>query len=224
MPSLREELRAKRDSQDAEVKALYDSVAGLLADSGFADRILTVGDQFPDVALPTGRGHLETLSNWWQRGPLVVAFFRGEWCPYCRLMLTALEVALPEIKAFGANLIAVTPDTGGRGLRAQRAHGDAYEVLSDVDCGLGLNCGVVFRVPPVYRSMLLKFGNDLTERHGNDAWFLPVPATFLLDREGIIRWRFAEVDWTQRVEPTDLVAALRLLTMPAEQEGNENCR
>ena len=163
------------------------------------------------MALPTAEGELARLADWWRRGPLVVTFFRGEWCPYCRLMLAALEEALPEIEALGASLVAVTPETGGRALAAKRRHGSRYEMLSDVDCGLGLDCGVVFQAPAVYRDMLLSFGNDLARRHGNDAWFLPVPATFVVDRDGVVRWRFAEVDYTRRAEPADILAALRTL-------------
>ena len=84
-------------------------------------------------------------------------------------------------------------------------------MLSDVHCGLGLDCGVVFQAPHVDRDMLLSFGNDLAQRHGNDAWFLPVPATFVVDRDGIVRWRFVEVDYTRRAEPADILAALRTL-------------
>lgn len=215
MPSLKEQLRLRRLGQSAEVQVAYEAMVAELARSGLIKQVLAVGDRFPDVALPTAEGDLARLSDWWRRGPLVVTFFRGEWCPYCRLMLAALEEALPEIEALGASLVAVTPETGGRALAAKRRYGNRYEMLSDVDCGLGLGCGVVFQAPAVYRDMLLKFGDDLAERHGNDAWFLPVPATFVLDREGIVRWRFAEVDFTERAEPADILAALRTLATPA---------
>lgn len=214
MPSLNEQLRLRRLGQIAEVKTAYEAMVGELARRGFIDQVLAVGDRFPDMALPTAEGELTRLADWWRRGPLVVTFFRGEWCPYCRLMLAALEEVLPEIEARGASLVAVTPETGGRALAVKRRHDNRYEVLSDVDCGLGLACGVVFSVPAIYRALLLKFGNDLAERHGNDAWFLPVPATFVLDRDGVIRWRFADVDFTRRAEPADILAALGALATP----------
>lgn len=212
--SLNDRLRRERLAQTGVVRTAYEAMVSELARSGFIDHVLPVGAQFPDVALPTAEGELARLADWWRQGPLVVTFFRGEWCPYCRLMLAALEEALPAIEALGATLVAVTPETGGRALAAKRRHGNRYEMLSDVDCGLGLDCGVVFQAPAVYRDMLLGFGNDLAERHGNNAWFLPVPATFVLDREGIVRWRFAEVDFTRRAEPADILAALRALPAP----------
>ena len=88
------------------------------------------------------------------------------------------------------------------------------EVLSDVDCGVGLSCGVVFRAPEPYRQMLLTYGTDLAERHGNLAWFLPLPATFVLDQAGTVRWRFVTVDFAERAEPADILAALREISGP----------
>lgn len=217
MPTLKEQLRHRRLSQSAEVSAAYDAMIAELDRRGFIDDVLAIGDQFPQMVLPTAEGELADFSDLWRRGPLVVTFFRGEWCPYCRLMLTALEAALPEIEALGSSLVAVTPETGGRALAAKRGHSNRYDVLSDVDCGLGLGCGVVFPTPNDYRKLLLGFGHDIGMRTGNEAWFLPVPATFVLDRQGIVRWRYANVDPTQRAEPADIIAALRILTTPHDR-------
>ena len=217
--TLREQLTRSRLGMNLEVRAAYEAMVAELARSGLIDNVLGVGQQFPDVALPTAEGNFVCLSEWWREGPLVVTFFRGEWCPYCRLMLAALEEALPEIDALGGRLVAVTPETGGRALAAKQRHGERYEVLSDVDCGLGLGCGVAFQAPAVYRDILLKFGNDLAERHGNESWFLPIPATFVLDRDGVVRWRFAEVDFTHRAEPADVISAVRRLAVPKADVG-----
>jgi peroxiredoxin len=132
------------------------------------------------------------------------------------MTLDPLTVALPAFRAVGAGLVAVTPETGGRALVAKQNHRAGYEVLSDVDCGLGLSCGVVFRAPEPYRQMLLRFGTDLGERHGNDAWFLPVPAIFVVDRSGMVSWRFVSIDPASRAEPAEIVAALRELGAPAD--------
>jgi peroxiredoxin len=215
MPDLQDQLRQKLLGQNAEVRAAYEATVAELAQRGFVEHILAVGDSFPDVALPTADGDLVPLGDLWREGPLVVTFFRGEWCPYCRLQLAALEEAAPQIEALGARLIAVTPETSGRAAATQSGHDNRYQVLSDVDCGLGLHCGVVFQMPSVYRNLLLKLGNDLAERHGNDSWFVPIPATFVLDRQGRVQWRFADVDFTHRAEPADILAALRALAAPS---------
>ena len=211
MRVLGDRLAAYRARQARKVRAVYDSMIRELAARGFADHILAVNEQFPNAVLPSAEGELVALADLRARGPLVITFFRGEWCPYCRLTLDALAAAQPAFEAAGAHLIAITPETGGLALEARRKHHARFEILSDVDCGLGLACGVVFRTPEVYRSLLLHFGTDLAKRHGNDAWFLPIPCTFVVDSAGVVRWRFASLDFTMRAEPDDVIAALGAL-------------
>ncbi len=214
MPPLRDKLEVQRRTMSDEVRHAYEAAVAELRGGGLTAGVLAVGDRFPDAMLPNAEGDLVAIADLLRHGPLVVTFFRGIWCPYCRLMLGALVGALPAIEAAGARLAGVTPETGGLALRTKRDHGAAFEVLSDVDCGLGLNCGVVFRTPDIYRDLLLKYGTDLAPRHGNDAWFLPLPAVFVLDRDGIVRWRFVSADFTEQAEPDGILAALRALSAP----------
>ncbi len=86
-----------------------------------------------------------------------------------------------------------------------------FEVLSDVDCGVGLAAGIIFQMPKLYRTRLEENGISLPERNGNSSWFLPVPATFIVAQNGLIAWRFADVDFTRRAEPADIIEALRNL-------------
>ncbi len=209
MPRLRDQIEAQRRTMSDEVRIAYEVSVAELHGSGFTAQVLGLGDRFPDMVLPNAEGDLVAIAELLRRGPVVVTFFRGIWCPYCRLMLDALVAALPALEAAGASLVGITPETGGLALRTKQNHGAAFEVLSDVDCGLGLGCGVVFRTPDIYRRLLLKYGNDLADRHGNDAWFLPLPAVFVLDRAGIVRWRFVSADFTEQAEPADILTALR---------------
>jgi len=211
MPELGDHLAAQRAQQAQEVRAAYEAMIRELAERDFEDEILPVGARFPDAVLPSAEGGLVALAELRASGPLIVTFFRGEWCPYCRLTLDALAAAQPGFEAAGAHLVAITPETGGLALEARRKHHARFEILSDVDCGLGLACGVIFRTPEVYRSLLLRFGTDLAKRHGNDAWFLPIPCTFVVDAAGVVRWRFASLDFTTRAEPDDVMAALAAL-------------
>jgi peroxiredoxin len=214
MPRLRDQLKAERGTMSDEVRLAYEAMVRELRRTGFIDQALQVGDRFPDLMLPNAEGELVSIGGLLQRGPLVVTFFRGEWCPYCRITLDSLAAALPEFQAAGAALVAITPETGGRALLAKRNHHAGFEVLCDVDCGVGLSCGVVFRAPEPYRLLLLKYGTGLAESHGNPAWFLPVPATFIIDRAGVVRWRFVTVDFTERAEPAAILAALHALAAP----------
>ena len=212
-----ERLLAERRARiaDAEVRAAYDAALAELRRTDFLAHALPLGATFPDFLLPDAEGRLVARGDLLGRGPFVATFFRGAWCPYCAHTLDALQAALPRIEAEGAALVAITPETGGRALEMKRRHGAAFTVLADVDHGLAMACGVVFRAPEPYRRLLASRGVDLAERQGNEAWFLPVPATFVVDRYGVVRWRFLDVDFTRRAEPDDVVAALAALASGA---------
>jgi peroxiredoxin len=213
MPSLMERLDEARQQRAniADVHAAYEAMLVELRRTPFLDQALQVGEVFPDFLLPNAAGQLICREDLLGRGPLVVTFFRGTWCPYCAIQLAALEEALPAIAALGANLIAISPETGGRAAEAKARHGAHYDILADVDQGLGMACGVVFRAPEPYRAVLLSRGVDLAERQGHAGWFLPVPATFVIDTSGIVLWAFMDVDFTRRAEPDDILAALAAL-------------
>jgi peroxiredoxin len=131
-------------------------------------------------------------------------------------VLEALNEALPAITAAGAQLVAISPDTGGRLLRAKKQLGLAIDLLSDVDNGVALEFGVAFRTPEAYRSLLESFGTKLNERHGNDAWIIPIPATFVVDRSGIVRYAFVEPQFVRRAEPAEILEILRQLSAAGE--------
>src|ERR1051325_7434973 len=103
--------------------------------------------------------------------------------------------SMPGITKAGGQLVAITPDTGGAPSKTKHQHGLHYEVLSDADSAIALQFGVVFRAPDAYRAVLQSRGIDLPERHGNDGWFIPIPVTFVVDRTGIVRYAFADIDF-----------------------------
>jgi peroxiredoxin len=208
---LKERLDLQREKMKPAGRAALQELVGRLAQAGAAERVLKPGATLPDFVLPNAEGRLVASEELLQRGPLVLTFYRGDWCPFCRLTLDALETGLPEIEAAGGQLVALSPDTGGHALETKRAHNLNYEVLIDVDSGLALACGVALRMPDAYRQGVLGGGVDLPARHGNDGWFVPLPASFVIDRTGTIREVFAEPDFTHRPEPADIVAALKRL-------------
>lgn len=195
--------------QNAAWDAAYLEILAKLNREGFLSQILDAGAAFPDFVLPSAEGRLVALADHLARGPVVLCFFRGEWCPFCKLTLDALTAALPQIEAAGASLLALTPETGGLPLDMKQYHKARFEVLSDVDCGVGLAAGVIFTVPKLYRARLVSSRIDFPSRHGNGGWFLPVPATYILRPDGVIAWRFLDVDFSHRPEPEEIIAALR---------------
>ncbi len=211
--SLDDLLSAERDRRNASeaMRVAYEEVVGTLGANGFLSNVLTEEAQFPDFILPDTEGRLVALADHLARGPVIVQFFRGIWCPYCKLMLNALVEILPQIRASGASLLALTPEIGPWARAAKPDPSAAFHVLSDVDCGVGLAAGVVFRIPPLYHTLLSRAGVDIGDRHGNGADFLPVPAAFVLDGDGRVAWRFIDVDFTRRAAPERILAALERL-------------
>lgn len=213
--SLREKLDALWQESSARLgpdkHRLFEAFLEGLAANGMTAASLKAGEAMPDFMLPSSTGDLVASSELLERGPLVVCFFRGDWCPYCNLELQALQEALPDIATTGATLVAITPDTGTAFQSAVRRHDLGYLVLSDADNGVGLQFGVVYRVPDAIRDLYLKLGLDLEARHGNVAWFLPIPATYIVDRNGIIRHAELDIDFTHRMEPSEIVGMLRAL-------------
>ena len=202
-------LAALRQSRaTAEVKAAYDEFLERLDAGQVAVEACKPGDRMPSFLLPSADGRLMDSAELLARGPLVVTFFRGGWCPYCSATLEALEAVLPQVSQAGGMLVAMTPETGGRALAMRQDHNVHYEVLVDVDLAVAMAFGIVFRTPPLYVELLRRRGIDLAERSGNPAWLLPVPATFLVGQDGIIVRSWVNIDFTQRAEPTEIVAAL----------------
>jgi peroxiredoxin len=149
-------LAALREAEfQGEVRAAYAGFMDMLGRAEIAAHVLAPGAPMPDFLLPNAEGRLLSSGELLESGPLVVVFFRGDWCPFCMMMLSALEEVLPELHAAGATLVAMTPDTGGRALRAKQAHGLHCEVLSDVDNEAAMQFGVVVNPPESYRALYI---------------------------------------------------------------------
>jgi peroxiredoxin len=171
---------------------------------------LEVGDRAPDFTLPNAYGESVRLSDYLRQGPVILTFYRGAWCPYCNLELHALKESLPAFREHGAHVLAVSPQEPGHSLEQVKEEGFPFEVLSDLDNEVMRAYDLFFRVPEgmveVYRR---NYGLDLADYNGDGRYVLPVPGTFVIDREGVVRAAFAQVDYKQRMEPTAILEALR---------------
>lgn len=164
------------------------------------------GSIAPDFALPDASGALVRLSEQLNRGPAVVTFFRGAWCPVCNLQVAALLRALPAIRAAGGVLIGIHPDSGHFPAAALDA---GFLLLTDADQSVIRRYQLQFSVPAEVRQIYLgDFDLDISGRNRDGSWSLPVPATFVLDQAGRVRRRHVTADFTRRMEPDDIVAAL----------------
>ena len=176
--------------------------------SGIEHNALAAGVAAPDFTLPDARGGVVGLSDLLQKGPVVVTFYRGTWCPYCNLALRAYQRALPDIQALGAQLVAISPQIPDESLSMAEKNDLAFPVLSDEGNNVGRQYGLVFALDAETRERYLGMGNDLVHSNGNDAWELPMPGTFVIGQDGIIKLAWAKADYTQRLEPAEILAAL----------------
>lgn len=198
--------RVPQDTQTVMQQATAD-----LGASGILDQTLKVGDTIPDFALPNATGQTVSIRELLAQNPVIIAFYRGGWCPYCNLELKALQNALASIQETGAALVAISPETPDNSLTTQEKNELAFPVLSDLDNQVARQFGLVFQLPASLRPIYDGFGIDLVAYNGNDQFELPIPATYVVQPNGEIVYAFADVDYTKRAEPSDVVNALKAL-------------
>ncbi|MDJ0714305.1 MAG: peroxiredoxin-like family protein [Prochloraceae cyanobacterium] len=179
-----------------------------LVKSGIADRSLKVGDRVSEFTLTNAIGKEITLRSLLAEGPVVISFYRGQWCPYCNLELRALQKALPEIIANGASLVAISPQTPDNSLSTAEKNELTFEVLRDVGNKVAREFGLVFTLPEELRPIYEGFGVDLLAHNGDKTFELPLPATYVVAADGKVISAFVDPDYTKRLEPEEIVAAL----------------
>jgi polyisoprenoid-binding protein YceI/peroxiredoxin len=170
---------------------------------------LSVGDRAPDFTLPDAAGEKVRLSDALKDGPVVLVFYRGEWCPFCNLQLRALEKAYPRIKESGASLLAIAPQTTDKSDLQSEKNTLTFPLLSDLSGGTMRDYHLLYRIPEEMKKVYLaQYGLDLEQYNGEGRWELPVTATYVIDKGGIIRAGLVDMDYTRRMEPSDIIAAL----------------
>lgn len=195
----------------AEIAAAMSRADLALSVSSIFDAALKAGHLAPDFSLADARGGSMRLSQALVSGPVVLKFYRGGWCPYCNLELRALQKVLPELAAVGATLIAVSPQTPDASLSTAEKNGLSFPVLSDVGSRVAKAFGIAFDLADELRPIYTRFGQALPDRNGDDSWVLPLPATYVIDREGIIAFAHVDVDYRNRLEPATITATLAAL-------------
>lgn len=187
-----------------------------LAQSGITERALKAGDLAPDFELPGVDGRTTRLSTLLREGPVVVSFYRGGWCPYCNLELRALQSVLPQVRALGAQLLAISPQTPDESLTTAEKNALAFPVLSDVGSDTARSFGIAFNLAEALRPIYARFGHALPDRNGDDSWVLPIPATYVIGKSGRIVLAYVDIDYRNRLDPTDIVRALQNVCAHAE--------
>jgi peroxiredoxin len=177
--------------------------------SGAAQRALKAGDVAPHFELEAQDGTLVASRDLLVKGPLVVSFYRGVWCPYCNMELQALQAALPAYRAAGANLAAISPQTPVNSRRSVRDNGLDFPILSDAHGTVAEAFGIRFALPDYLVELYKTLKNDLPSFNGDPSWTLPMPSRFVIGHDGEVRYAEVNPDYTRRPEPEDLLPAIR---------------
>lgn len=214
--TLIEELEAQaarsRASSSDETKAVYRKAAESVAASGILENALREGDQAPMFELPDAFGNVVSLADLLEAGPAIVSFYRGAWCPFCNLELRALQRELAAVDAAGATLVAISPNKPDESLGLIDKHELTFPVLSDHENVVAKRFNLVFEMEEGLVAHYEAIGRNINEMNGSEVWELPVPATYVIDRGGVIRYAFIDLSHRVRAEPAEVVAAAAALT------------
>jgi peroxiredoxin len=211
-----------RSTFTPEINTLVELGAGEISSMPIVENALKAGDKAPDFALENYDGAARSLADYLRAGPLVLTFYRGLWCPYCNLQLAAYNVRYADIKALGANLVAISSE-GPDGAEAIKdsnlpqetkdtiISAPAFDVLYDANTSVAKQFGVAFTLPESHRKLLELFKVDVEKANGDNTFAFADPATYVIGQDGVIAWAYIPNNYRKRAEVDDILAQLRLL-------------
>lgn len=192
----------------AETQAVHAQSISQLKQRNLTANTLPVGAKAPEFELPDHDGKLLRSADLLSKGKLVLCFIRGRWCPFCVGQMEAMNLVLPIIEEAGASLAAISPQTVKQSFFMRDQHKLRFPLLSDARNDVARKFGLTYRVPPAQEAVYRRAFVNLPFTNGDDSWELPIPATFIIDRDGMILWASANEDYTERPEPSDILKAL----------------
>jgi peroxiredoxin len=190
------------------IETMHRATAELIA-SGAASRAKKAGDIAPSFSLKDPEGIVVSSNELLKKGPMVVSFYRGVWCPYCNLELQALEAAKPQFDKYGASLVAISPQTAPNGRKSMRQNKLSFPILSDVKGKAGRAFGLRFELPDYLVELYKGLKNDLPTFNDDPSWTLPMPARYVIGQDGTILYSEVNPDYTHRPEPEDMIPVLQ---------------
>ena len=193
----------------AERQAIMQRHIDQLRNGTVARTMLKVGDRAPTIVLENATGATVNVDTLLKQGPVIVAFYRGGWCPYCNFELKAYQEIMPQIKAAGASLVAISPEKPDDSLSTAQKNALTFEVLSDVGQKVGRAFGLVYEFTEELKAAYHGFNLDIPARNGTPGeWALPVSATYVIDRDGSIIYAYTDPDYRDRADPRDVLQVL----------------
>jgi peroxiredoxin len=188
---------------------VHARVVASLKEQGLAAKSLAVGARMPSFSLPDHNGKVMSSAELVSRGRLAVCFFRGRWDPFCCGQMEAMNRVLPEIEEAGASLVAISPQTVKQSFFMADQHRLGFPVLSDAGNQVARQFGLVYRVPGEQEAIYRRAFINLPLANGDESWELPIPATYVVGRDGTLLFAYANEDYTGRAEPLEIVEKLQ---------------
>jgi peroxiredoxin len=188
-----------------------DTFVGRLVGAEAGAQAPQIGEKLPRFVLPNQNGKLVALDALLEKGPVVVAFLRGHWCPYCRVTAAALAEIADVAQELGAAIVAITPESRRFASKLDAETLGAFPILADLDNGYALTVNLAVWVDQEMSALISGAGWDIPTYQGNDAWILPIPAVFVLDRAGVIVARHVNADYRERADIDQVLSCLRAL-------------
>lgn len=194
-----------------EIHPIMARATAELIASGQAERAVKVGDRAPAFLLQDENNQPISSAELLAKGPLVVTFYRGAWCPYCNMELQAINEVLPEIQALNGSVVAISPQTQPNSRKAVRNNQLSFPVLSDVNGEIAAAFGLRFRLPDYLIELYANLKNDLPLINDDPSWTLPMPARYVIGQDGVVLYAEINPDYTQRPDPSELLPVLKLV-------------
>jgi peroxiredoxin len=192
----------------AETRAIHAQAVAELKGRNLAANILPAGAKAPHFELPDHDGKVVSSRDLLTKGPLVLCFIRGRWCPFCVGQMEAMNVVHPQIEQAGASLVAISPQTVKQSFFMHDQHKLRFPLLSDARNNVAHYFRLVYRIPAAQEELYRRAFVNLPFTNGDDTWELPIPATYILDRDGTVLYASGSEDYTERPEPSEIVLRL----------------
>jgi peroxiredoxin len=191
-----------------ETRDIHARAVAELKASGLAGHALSVGTQSPQFDLPDHNGKLVSSASLLTKGPLLVSFIRGRWCPFCVGQMEAMNLITPEIQQAGASFVVISPQTVQQSYFMHDQHKLRFPLLSDAGNAVAHLFGVAYKVADYQQALYKRVFVNLPHANGDESWELPIPATFILARDGTMLYASANEDYTERPEPAEILQVL----------------
>jgi len=191
-----------------EAQAIHDRAVAELKQRRLADNILHIGEKAPEFELPDHNGKIVSRADLLAKGRLVICFIRGRWCPFCVGQMEAMNIALAQMARCGASFVAISPQTVKQSFFMHDQHKLCFPLLSDSGNKVARRFGLIYRVNDEQQALYRRAFVNLPFANGDETWELPIPATYILDRDRTVLYASANEDYTERPEPDEIVDIL----------------